>query len=480
MPTAAGCLLLLFVAGCGAPPADAEAAAGRGTQLADAPATADAALPQDLGTRKAGVDWPRFLGPTADSRSPEKGMPAPWPERGLPLVWQKELGSGYGAPTISRGRLLIFDRIGEEARLTCYASESGDELWKFEYTTDYEDMYGYNNGPRCCPVVDDDRVYLFGAEGMLHCLAVADGELVWKVDTAADYDVVQNFFGVGSTPLVEGELLLVQVGGSVPGRGDIMSSNLVPNGSGVVAFDKRTGKEQYRLGDDLASYSSPVAATIDGRRWCFVFARGGLLGFDPSNGQIDFHYPWRAKVIESVNASNPVVSDDQVFISECYGPGSSLLRVARGTEEVVWADDPRRREKAMQTHWNTCVLHEGHLYGSSGRHTENAELRCIDLETGNVRWSEPNLSRSSLLFVEGHFICLTEYGELLLLNATPEKFDVVSHAVVTEAGAVAADGATDARPLIRYPAWAAPVLSHGLLYLRDEHRLVCLELIPEK
>jgi len=481
MSHAAGCLLLLLVAGCGAPPSDGQAASGGGTQLAKEADAKNVAPPEDLGTRKAGVDWPCFLGPTGDSRSPEQGIQAPWPDEGLDLVWQKQLGTGYGAPTVSRGRLFVFDRVGDQARLTCCESETGRELWKFEYPTEYEDMYGYNNGPRCCPVVDDDRVYLFGAEGMLHCLRVADGEPLWRVDTAADYDVVQNFFGVGSTPLVEGNLLIVQVGGSVPGRGDIMTGNLTPNGTGVVAFDKRTGQEMYRLADELASYASPTAATINGRRWCFVFARGGLLGFDPTTGKLDFHYPWRAKVLESVNASNPVVAKDRVFISECYGPGSALLQVAPAEHEVVWSDDPGRREKAMQTHWNTCILHEGHLYGSSGRHTENAELRCIDLATGRVRWSEPGLARSSLLYVEGQLVCLTEYGELLLLKATPEKFAPLSQAVVTEDGAVplAVAQETNSRPLIRYPAWAAPVLSHGLLYLRDEHRLVCLELIPE-
>ena len=105
-------------------------------------------------------------------------------------------------------------------------STTGDELWRFEYQTDYEDMYGYNNGPRCCPVVDGDRVYIFGAEGMLHCVRVSDGEGLWKIDATAQFNVVQNFFGVASTPAVEGELLIVQIGGSPPGSPrDIWAAN---------------------------------------------------------------------------------------------------------------------------------------------------------------------------------------------------------------------------------------------------------------
>ena len=442
-------------------------------------------MPANLGTRKAGDDWPQFLGPTADSKSAETGIVTDWPPAGPKRVWVKTVGTGYGMPTISRGRLFQFSRYRDENRLTCMHSETGEELWRFEYPTDYQDLYGYDNGPRCSPVVDDDRVYIFGAEGMLHCLRVVDGEPLWKIDTAAKYGVIQNFFGVGSTPIVEGDLLIVQIGGSPEESKQVPPGQLdqvKPNGTCVVAFDKFTGEERYRLGDELASYSVPVAATIGDRRWCFVFARGGLLGFEPTSGQLDFHYPWRAKSLESVNASTPVVVGRSVFISETYGPGSSLLRVKPGGYEVVWADGDRKRQKSMQTHWNTCVHHEGYLYGSSGRHTENAELRCIELLTGKVMWSEPGLGRSSLLYVDGHFVCLTEHGIVLLLKANPEKYDVVAQTILPiENGADDELSRLDGtKPrLLHYPAWAAPILSHGLLYLRGDKRLACLELIPE-
>ena len=445
-----------------------------------------AGLPKNLGTRKAGEDWPQFLGPTGDSKSTETGIRTDWPEAGPKRVWTKRLGTGYGMPSISRGRLFQFTRFGQNNRLVCLNSETGEELWKYDYPTDYEDLYGYDNGPRCSPVVDDDRVYIFGAEGMLHCLRVVDGEPLWKIDTAAEYGVIQNFFGVGSTPIVEGDLLIVQIGGSPEESKQVPPGQLdqvKPNGTGVVAFDKFTGEERYRLGDELASYSVPVAATIGDRRWCFVFARGGLLGFEPASGKLDFHYRWRARVLESVNASTPVVVGRTVFISETYGPGSSLLRVKPGGYDVVWADGDRKRDKSMQTHWNTCVHHEGYLYGSSGRHTENAELRCIELLTGKVMWSEPNLGRSSLLYVDGHFVCLTEHGIVLLLKAKPEAYEVVAQTILPIENAaddeLARLDGTKPR-LLHYPAWAAPILSHGLLYLRGDKRLACLELIPER
>jgi outer membrane protein assembly factor BamB len=370
-------------------------------------------------------------------------------------------------PSISAGRLFLFDRRGDNARLRCLTSRTGEFIWEFTYPTKYRDYYGYNNGPRCCPVVDGDRVYIHGPEGMLHCVRVADGQLVWKLDTAHDFGVVHNFFGVGSTPVIEGGLLIVPVGGSPPGSDPSDFASLKGNASGVVAFDKLTGKVVYRITDELAGYASPVLATIHGRRWCFVFARGGLIGFEPATGKMDFHFPWRAETLESVNASNPVVVDDYVFISECYGPGSALLKVRSGGYDVVWTDAAKRgRTKSMQCHWNTPIHHNGYLYGCSGRHAENAELRCIELTTGKVMWSQRGLTRTSLLMVDDHFVCLTEEGQLLLLKVNPHRYEEVSRGNTQE--------------LLGYPSWAAPALSHGSLYIRDERLLACLELIPPR
>jgi len=465
-------LLLLF--GC-AP--ESEVNSQSRSQLRPAAQRQSSPAPENLATRQSGIDWPGFLGPNHDSKSPERGIR--WPETGPPVRWEMALENSYGMPSISRGRLFMFDRRGDRAELICVESETGKELWTTGYPSDYEDYYGYNSGPRCAPVVDNDRVYTYGVEGMLRCMRVVDGELLWQVDTVNDFGVVKNFFGVGSTPIIEDDLLIVQVGGSPPGSPAIHTGRVEGNGSAVVAFDKFSGEVQYRISDELASYASPVVATIDGRRWCFVFARGGLLAFDPTNGKIDFHFPWRARILESVNASNPVVAENQVFISETYGPGSALLQVRPGGYEVVWSDANRGRHKSMQTHWNTPVLHEGFLYGSSGRHESNAELRCIEWATGDVQWSEPDLGRASLLFVDDHFVCLTEYGELLLLRTTPEKFDPVSRITLRQTNSKSRVPGLKPPQLLRPPAWAAPILSHGLLYVRGADRLVCLELIPE-
>jgi outer membrane protein assembly factor BamB len=436
-------------------------------------------LPEDLWTRKGGSDWPRFLGPLGTSVSAEKGILTAWPPDGPRIVWTRTIGIGYSMPAVSRGRLFLFHRDRNRAWLHCCNAETGKQLWAFAYPTDYKDLYNYNGGPRCCPVVDGDRVYAFGVEGMLHCLRASDGEVLWKVDTQTEFGVVQNFFGVGSTPVVEGDLLLVQVGGSPRGSDDVPFESVKGNGSGLVAFDKYTGKVRYKVSNDLASYSSPVVTTIDKRRWCLLFARGGLLGLEPATGKIDFHFPWRASTLESVNASNPVVVRNRVLISECYQLGSALLEVRPGGCKEVWTDRSKGRRKSLMCHWMTPIHVDGYVYGSSGRHANEAELRCVELATGKVMWRQPGLYRSSLLLADGHFVCLSEDGELRLLKVNPRRYEEVSAVVLRRQGP---DGRAipGAPPLLREPCWAAPILSHGLLYVRGQGRLVCLDLIPPK
>jgi outer membrane protein assembly factor BamB len=457
------CLCCVLVVGCSA----AE------------PAKPGAALPKDLRTRVSGSDWPCFLGPTGDSISSEKGIVSPWPKEGPRILWHRRLGEGYGMPAISRGRLFVFDRADDRARLRCWKSENGEPLWSFDYPTEYRDLYNYSGGPRCSPVVDGDRLYIYGVEGMLHCLRAEDGKLLWKVDTIADFHVRQNFFGVGSTPVVEGDLLIAQVGGS-PKSSTARTAQDRPKGddSGIVAFDKYTGKVRYHVTDELASYAGPKLATLNGRRWCFVFARGGLVGLDPASGKVDFRFPWRARILESVNASNPVVAGNRVFISETYGPGSALLEVKPGECKEVWSDEDKGiRDKSMRCHWNTPIHVGGYLYGCSGRHTDEAELRCIELASGKVKWRKRDLTRTSLLLVDNHFICLAEDGILRLVKVNPDKYEEVSSVELKRPGA---DGKADPQgePLLNEPCWAAPILAHGLLYLRGKDRLVCLELIP--
>ena len=448
------------------------------------PAAADGGetRPPDLRTRTDGIDWPGFLGPNRDSKSPERGIRTDWEADPPPLLWHLELGEGYAPPSVARGRLFYFTRVRDRARLVAVRADNGEELWRSEYRTEYEDYYGYDGGPRTAPLASGPRVYAVGADGFLRCHRVVDGAVLWERDVHAEYGVQQNFFGVASSPWIEDDLLIVAVGGSPPGSPGIHSGRLKPNGTALVAFDKRTGEERYRLGDDLASYASPVVRDIDGKRRGFHFARSGLIVFDPKDGRELDRFGWRGRRLTSVNAANPVVVGSQVLLTESYEKGAILLTYNHDPEgdddpkegassfRPVWQDGPRNQ--SIAAHWNTPVYHDGVVYVSSGEKSPNAELRAVDLATGEVHWSQPRLARTQLLYVDGHFVVQSEVGDLLLIRATAESYQQVGHVrLQAEVGGRTVD-------LLRYPAWAAPVLAHGVLYVRGKDRLAALELIP--
>ncbi len=150
------------------------------------------------------------------------------------------------------------------------------------------------------------------------------------------------------------------------------------------------------------------------------------------------------------------------------------------TPRSCGATIPKRRQKSMKMHWNTPIYHEGFLYGCSGRNSPDAELRCVEWQTGVVKWSFPTAAHIALMYVDGHFVGLEERGKLMLIKANPERYELVADVQPrAPSEAVSADGVPQPR-LLQSPCWAAPILSHGLLYVRGRDRLICFELIPDR
>jgi outer membrane protein assembly factor BamB len=448
---------------------------------------------------RRGEDWPVFLGPHGTGVCNETEWLKTWPEGGLKIAWSKRIGTGYSAPSVRGNRLVVHHRPrGNDEFVDCLRADTGEPLWSFKYRSDYEDRYAYNNGPRCTPLLAENRCYTFNPEGKLFCLELSTGRPIWARDCSKDFQIPEdeNFFGVGCTPILEGELLIALVGGQ-------------PN-SGVVAFNAETGdivwqsvgkstwdgaatgdslkpKYEWTGQESLYSYSSPIAATIHGRRQILCLMRQGLVSLDPQDGSTNFKFWFRPSERESVNAARPVVIGDKIFLSAAYRLGSVLLQVQPSGKEVqvVWKD-----ARNMLNHWSTSIHVDGFLYGFSGRHEEEGELRCLDLATGKVQWQSigydgdiskltqspvtgeikdgtgkvipfPFFGRGSKIQIGDRFLVLGERGTLALIKVNPERFEELGRMSV---------------PGIKYPAWAAPVLSRGRVYLRSETHLVCLDL----
>lgn len=434
---------------------------------------ASAAELPDLSTR-GGEDWAAFLGPTGNGRSGIEAIAAPWPESGPPVVWHAPLGEGYCAPAVARGRIVVFDRVGGMMRTRCLEAETGRPLWEQAYASDYRDTFGYDGGPRAAPVIHGDRVFTFGPEGRLECRSLGDGASLWAVETSAAYHVVQNFFGAGTAPLVvedaDGAVVVVQVGGSRPGSRPPAPERLdLVKGldSGLVAFDAKTGRERWRSSDQLASYAAPILATLGGRQRIVAWMRDDLLVVDPGSGAVLARRRWRADELFSAIAASPVVHADRILLSECYGPGSVLLEWDGHDLREIWRSQRPRPRTALMAHWTTPVHHGGHVYGSSGRHAGDAVVSCVEWATGAVRWTAPGLGRASLVLADGHLVVLGEFGDLVLARADPDGWHEVSRARPV---------GDDSTPLLAPPCWAAPAIARGLLFVRGEGRIVCLDL----
>ncbi len=466
--------------------------AGGACRAADSP-DQDARPPAAVVTRHAPAgelspeavteDWAAFLGPRGDMTSRESPLKLDFGPQGPPLVWEIATGSGYAAPAVSGGKLVFFHRVGDQERVECVAAETGESRWTYGYPSHYEDRYRFGNGPRSSPVIADGLVYTHGVEGPLHCFDLESGRVVWKLNTSTTYDVPQDFFGVGSTPLVVGDLLIVTIG--------------APNGPCVVALNRRTGKETWRAGDTWrAGYASPVLATLHGKPRVLVFAgsdddppTGGLLGIDPADGRVAFRFPFRSRTYASVNASNPVVHDNRVFLSSSYRTG--------GVQVEIGPDDSVRevwRTRDFGAHFMTPILRDGHLYGISGAGRNDTAMVCLDWSRGTSRWREApkwpvrkrqdgadrkvdlSIMLGSLLGLPEGFLALGEAGHLAWLTPTPEGY-----LERTRASLFVAD-----------ETWTPPVLWHGLLFVcqnKDDTtagtgpRLLCYSLrgeIPSK
>jgi len=432
--------------------------------------------PKSISPDAVTSDWPRFLGPSDNVTTPETHLIGAIPENGLTKIWEIEKGSGYTSPVIVNGRLVLFDRMGDEEIVDCLDPETGKRFWQYSYPVAYSDRYGFNNGPRASAVIDSGKVYTLGVTSKLSCLDLATGSLLWQRDLMSEFDRASFFFGHGSCPLIHNGRIIVPLG-----------TNAMDKGHSVVAFDQHTGKLLWGTEHEWnASYTSPIIAELQGAPRLIVFqggesdpAFGGVLCINPETGELHNAFAWRPDKYESVNSSTPVaVGDDRIFISSSYQLGATLLRL---NEDLKWEQLWEAPEFGI--HWMTPLLLDGHLYGFRGRNEPDAWLASYNVETGTENWREDlewtvplksgrdyrmKYLRGSLLHADGKTFALGELGSFGILKLTPDGVEDLGRTQLFFARAT----------------WSLPVLHRGLLYVSQHEpdmegnppRLICYDL----
>jgi outer membrane protein assembly factor BamB len=387
-------------------------------------------------------DWPQLLGPNRDGVYPGDDLAASWPADGPRVLWRAKIGHGFAAPSVAEGKVVLFHRVGDEEVIEAFDAANGKSLWKFNYPATYRDDFGFDPGPRATPTIAGGKVFTFGADGMLTCVALADGRKVWSVDCKQEFAAPKGFFGLACSPLVEGNAVIVNVGGK-------------PNAS-IVSFNQDKGSVLWRALEDEPGYSSPVAATLDGRRTLLVLTRSFFIGCEAASGKELFRHPFRPPVNASVTGATPAVAGDSIFITAAYDLGAVAFRAKAGQLEKLWSGDEQ-----LSLQFTSPVHRDGFLYGLHGRHDfpGGTELRCIELATGKVRWAKTGLAGANVILAGDSLLLLSENGELLRLAAGPDQFRELARAQILGRG-------------VR----AYPALANGLLYARDKAQLVCVDL----
>jgi outer membrane protein assembly factor BamB len=378
-------------------------------------------------------DWPHWRGPNRNGISEETAWSHEWQPTGPPVLWKASVGAGCSSVATSAGRLYTMgNREGQESVL-CLDAKSGKTLWQHTYECPLEDEY-FEGGPAATPTIDGDAVYTLSRRGHLFCFDSGSGAVRWSKHVAEETQRRAPTWGFAGSPLVEGNLLILNVGDA------------------GTAVDKKSGNVVWQSEDRNAGYATPVPFGPSTDRRVLIGSGNALWAVRVADGKELWRYRWVTQF--GVNAADPIPRGDEVFYSSGYGKGAVLLRIVGGEPQEVW------RNKDLCCQFSSAVFIDGFLYGIDGDTTSQAVLKCIDWQTGAVRWTFEGVGSGSVMAAGKRLIVLSDRGELLVAPVSPERFEPLARAQVLEG-----------------TCWTVPVLSHGRLYCRNgAGELVCLDL----
>lgn len=382
-------------------------------------------------------DWPRWRGPHLNGISDEKQWLSQWPKEGPPVAWKASVGTGYASVSVSRGRLYTVGNADEKDTVYCFDAATGQELWKQAYDADLGDKF-FEGGPTATPTTDGDSVYTLSRWGDLFCFEAATGKIRWSKNVQKETGIRVPSWGFASSPFVHDDRLILNIG------------------EAGLAVAKSNGKIVWQSENRDAGYSTAVPFQR-GTEWFAILADSkAYLAVNLRTGKELWRIPWLTSF--GVNAADPILEGNQLFISSGYDKGAALFKLDGSEPSVVW------QNKELRNQFNSSVLLNGFLYGIDGDASSRAALKCVEFLTGQRKWTEEAVGMGSLMAADGKLIVLSERGELIVAEASPGQFKPISRAQVLGA-----------------PCWTVPVLANGRIYCRNAvGDLVCVEVRPKK
>ncbi|MFP6614145.1 MAG: PQQ-binding-like beta-propeller repeat protein [Pirellulales bacterium] len=386
--------------------------------------------------------WPQFLGPNRNGISAETGLLDRWPAGGPTEIWRARGGVGMSGLAISRNRLLTMIQTDGKQHVICLDANSGKTIWQTPVAPEYRN--GQGKGPRATPTIVGNSVFAFTGEGILVALRLADGKILWSHNAVTEHGGKPAAYGMSCSPLVVGDNVIVTVG--------------APQAT-VLAYDTTSGKLAWKAGaGDSTGYSSPALLNVAGSQQIVAYTGSSLLGLAPKAGGIVWRYPYKTDF--DCNIATPLAYDGRVFISSGENHGSVLLKLTPdgGQFQIseVWSSQGTK--SVLRNEWQTSILIDGHLYGfdNVGSAGPVTHLTCVNAATGKRSWQKLRFGKGNLIAADGKLLISTMKGEFIVVAASPKQYEEIGRSTVI--------GTTR----------QAPALSAGLLYLRDDREIVCL------
>ena len=385
--------------------------------------------------------WPQFLGPSRNGISAETGLLNEWPASGPKEVWRAAGGIGMSGLAIADGQLVTLVQRDGKQWLIALDAKTGKPRWETPLAPEYKNAMG--DGPRGTPTIAPGKILAFTGEGILAAVNAADGKPLWLVNLPEKLGVEPAEYGMACSPLVVGDQVIVTVG---------------PPGATIAACDIASGRILWSNGDDPAGYSSPALLELHGKKLIVAFTGASLLAIDPETGKLAWRYPFQTNY--ECNIVTPLVHENQIFISAGENHGSVLLAPSLDGDQwslkEVWTS--LGTQSVLRNEWQTSMLLDGYLYGldNVGAAGPVTHLTCVEVATGNRMWQKLRFGKGNLIAADGKLFISTMQGELVVVRATPKEY--------TEIGRIEVLG----------PMRQAPALAGGLLYLRDNKEILCL------